>query len=107
MKERRRYERFSLSLPAKIEVVDPPEEMNSFRLWTGNVSAGGAFFYTKEPIAKGIRVRVRLTIQSDTLENITGAKGHVMLGGEVVRSGATGMAIRFQEKFQFLSLRSS
>lgn len=103
---RRKFERFSLELPVTLDVVSTGLKKKSFKLLTSNVSAGGAFFYTEEPIARDTSVRARVIIRCDRLTEISGAQGHVRVEGKVVRSEPKGMAIRFKEKYQFVSLRT-
>ncbi|UCG11137.1 MAG: PilZ domain-containing protein [Deltaproteobacteria bacterium] len=104
MKERRRYERFSLELPAKLEIVTQGEDTQTFDLSTSDISAGGAFFPTKHPFPQGTNIQIRLTVVSDRLRQLTRAEGYVEVGGTVVRSEPAGMAVCFDETYQFASL---
>ena len=101
MQERRQFQRYDLSLPAKIEMVIPGPGKKTFDLRTSDVSAGGAFFRTSAPIPEGTQVRLRLMIRSERLQDLTGAEGRVAVAGTVVRSGPAGMAICFDEHYQF------
>jgi hypothetical protein len=102
MQERRKFERFALELPARIEIARLGEDRETFDLLTSNVSAGGAFFSKKLAITSGTRVRLYLTVSSETLKEETGAQGCVRLSGTVVRTEPKGTAIRFDEDYQFL-----
>ena len=106
MQERRKYERFDLRLPGKIEVVTS-DKQEVLDLLTSDVSAGGAFFRTAEPIPKGAGVKVRLVIASERIKELTGAQGLIKVDGTVVRRNATGMAISFDEDYQIVSLPES
>ena len=99
MQERRKFERFSLRLPAKIEVVSPQQERETLELFTSDVSASGAFFPTNEPLPTGAQVQLRLSLLSAIIRKLTGAQGCVMLEGKVIRSGPSGMAIYFDENY--------
>ena len=102
MEERRKFERFDLELPTKIEMVAFGEEKQTFDLMTSDVSAGGAFFRTKKAIPRGTRVVVNLKISTEWLKSLTDREALIEVGGTVVRSGLEGMAIRFDKEYQFL-----
>jgi hypothetical protein len=99
MKERRKLERFSLQMAAKIKLLSPAEG-EFFSLTSSNISAGGAFFPTSEPITEGARVQLILTIPSEILQKLTGTQSMVEIQGTVVRSEPTGIAIRFDKNYQ-------
>ena len=105
MKERREYERFALSLPSKIEVVGSGKQQ-VLDLLTSDVSAGGAFFYVREPIPQGAQVKLRMILASEALKEMTGAQGLIRVAGTVVRCNARGMAVSFNANYQFVSLPS-
>ena len=99
MKERRKFERFSLGLPAKIEVLNPQRERETCELLTRDVSAGGAFFLTDEPFPTGTQVQLRLSLFSEIIRELTGTQGSLRIEGKVIRSGPSGMAIYFDENY--------
>jgi len=53
MKERRQYKRFAANLSARLEAITPGRK-NVLYLETRDISAAGAFLYTKEFFPKGI-----------------------------------------------------
>jgi len=103
MQERRKYERFPLRLPGKIEVVISAKQ-EVLDVVTTDVSAGGALFHTVEPIPEGAGVKVSLVVGSERIKEMTGAQGLVKVEGTVVRSSPTAMAICFEEKHQIMPL---
>ena len=68
-----------------------------FDLLTDNVSEGGTFIPTHEPIPKGTCVQVRLILVNETVKELAAAQGCILVGGTVVRSGSIGIAICFDE----------
>ena len=104
MHERRKYERFDLRLPGKIEMVTlgKPEVFGAV---TRDVSAGGAFFHTAEPVPEGVRVKLIMILSSEKLKELTSAECLIKIGGTVVRSGPKGMAIGFDENYQVMPLK--
>ena len=105
MKERRKYERFVLWLPSQMEVVTSGK-LEVLDLLTSDVSAGGAFFYTPEPILQGTQVKLSLVVTSQTLKELTAAQGLIKVEGTVVRCNAKGMAVSFDEDYEIVSLPS-
>jgi len=105
IKDRRKHERFPLVLQAMIEVVNSGVEQ-VFDLLTRDVSAGGAFFHTREFIPEGTEVRLDLAVPNERLKELTGAQTLIKVQGRVVRSDPTGVAISFDRKYQILGMKS-
>ena len=105
MKERRQYERFPLTLSTKAETIISGRKQ-VVELETRDVSASGAFIYSKEPFSKGTRFKLDLTVPSERIKELTGAKSLIECEGNVVQSTSTGMAIHFDRNCRIMSLRS-
>ncbi len=105
MQERRKYERFDLRLPGKIEVVTS-EKQEILDVLTGNISAGGGFFHSAKPVPENEQVKIELIVGSKRLEELTGAQGLIRAEGTVVRSSPKGMAIWFHENYQIMPMRA-
>ena len=104
MKERRQYERFPLSLPARLETITS-DKKEVFDFETRDISASGAFIYNKESFPEGTRFKIDLTVPSEKIKELTGAQSLIECEGSVVRSTPTGVAIRCDKKCQILSLK--
>ena len=104
MKERRQYERFSLTLPTRMEPV-ASDRKQVFDFETRDISASGAFIYTKEPFSKGTRFKLNLTVPNNRIKEITGANSLLENEGKIVRSTPTGVGIHFAGECQILSLK--
>ncbi len=105
MKERRQFERFQLSVPARVRIISP-EEKQVFDLWTMNISASGAFLDTTEQFAEGTQFCINLTVPSERIKELTGAESFVKVEGKVVRSTPAGVAVHFEKDCQIMSLKS-
>ena len=97
MTEKRKYERFLLSLRGDIMAVDLGGG-DVLDVVTSDVSAGGTFLLTTKPNAVGARVKLRLNVATKRLRELTGAQGLLKVAGTVVRSSAEGIAICFSEE---------
>ena len=104
VQERRALERFSLRLPAKMELLSAEKHV-VYDLVTTNISANGAYFPMVSPISTDTRVRVTLTISSEFLKRITDCQGVLILDGTVVRTERKGIAVRFDENNSSLAVR--
>jgi len=104
MKERRQFERYAITLPARVETIIS-DRKEVFNLKTRNISASGAFIYTPQPFSKGTRFKIDLTMPSKRIKDLTGAEGLIESEGNVVRSTPEGVAIHFDRECQILSLR--
>ena len=94
MKDRRKYERFVLRLRGKMRVV-ASGNVKILDAVTSDISTGGAFLHTIQPLPAGTRVNLELVLASKGLKAITGTQGSVRVAGTVVRSSFEGTAIRF------------
>lgn len=104
MKERRQYQRFPLSLTARMEMITS-EKKQIFDFETRDISASGAFIYNKESFPVGTRFKLNLTVPSKKIKELTGAKSLIESEGNVVRSVSAGMALHFDKECQIMSLK--
>ena len=104
MEERRQFERFPLTIPARMEMITS-EKKQVFDYETRDISASGAFIYNKESFPEGTRFKINLTVPSKRIKELTGAEGLIESEGNVVRSTPKGVAIHFDRECQILSLR--
>ena len=104
MEERRQFERYTLTLPARVETIIS-DRKEVFDLKTKNISASGAFIYTPQSFPKGKRFKIDLTVSSEKIKELTGSESLIECEGNVVRSTPTGVAIHFDRECQILSLK--
>ena len=93
MEERRKLERFALNLPASIRAIGSVSR--TLDLVTQNISAGGAFFLTDNPLPKGLKVLMELVLKR---ESGLGKAAKLKINGKVIRSQPDGMAIMFMDR---------
>lgn len=97
MKERRRFERYRLALPARLESGDGVGNIPE-GLTTSNISAGGTYLATPEPLQKGMEVRMEIILPFNNLKKVKVEKDAcVMITGKVVRAEASGIAVQFND----------
>ena len=107
MKERRTYERFQLSLPARLE-MNSTERTKIFELQTKDISAAGALLMgTAEQFPTGTRCQLELIVTSERIKELTGVQGLIKLEGTIVRSTPDGVAICFDGECEILGLKGS
>ncbi|RLB83246.1 MAG: hypothetical protein DRH24_07085 [Deltaproteobacteria bacterium] len=104
MEEQRRYQRFPLTLPSRVETISL-DRKQVFELKTRNISASDVFIYTPQPFSQGTRFKIDLTIPSKKIKELTGAESLMECQGNIVRSTPTGVAVHFDRKCRILSLR--
>ena len=104
MEERRELERFKLRLPARVEVVSrvPEVEKDIISIETDNICSGGAFFHTLSPLPKGTQVKIDMVLNFQRLRTPKNKRPHIKVSGNVLRSEATGMAIRFDKAYRII-----
>ena len=107
MKEQRKYERFQLELPARLE-LNSSERPEIFELQTKDISAAGALLSgTTVQFPTGTRCRLELIVISERIKELTGVQGLIKLEGTIVRSTPDGVAICFDGDCQILGLKGS
>jgi hypothetical protein len=106
MKERRKYERLQLELPARLE-MNSSQTTEMFDLQTRNISAAGAFLNTTGRFPVGTRCQLELIVSSERIKELTGVNGLIKVDGTIVRSTPKGVAICFDGDCQILCLKGS
>ena len=104
MEDRRQFERFNLTLPARMETIISNKKQ-VFQLKTRDISASGAFIDTTEKFSEGTRFKMNFTIPSDKIKALTGAMSLIECEGCIVRTAPPGIAICFDKECQILSLK--
>jgi hypothetical protein len=104
LEEQRKYQRFPLTLPVRIEPI-PSDRKQVFEFETRDISASGAFVDTTSPFSNGTRIKMNLTGKSQRIKDLTGAQIFIECEGVVVRSTPTGVAVCFDRNCQILSLK--
>ena len=99
MKEQRQHKRFPAELPVKLELI-ASSRLRPLNVETKDISASGAFIYTKEAsyIPDDTRFIIDLTIPSKNKK----LKNFEKCAGTLVRSTSEGIAIRFNRPAKLL-----
>jgi len=97
-REKRSLPRLELELPARVSKTGG-EDSGALEIRTRDVSAGGAFFQTGEPVPIGTELKIDLILPLDELKKIEGKNAHITLSGKVVRVSRKGMAVCFDKKY--------
>ncbi len=100
--DKREFERFELAFPA---TVVTGEKEHKLQLHTKDISAGGVFLNTEEPLKEGTKVTLEIVISNETLKKLTGYESCIKVGGTVVRSEGEGIAVSFNDQ-KIMPLRS-
>jgi len=106
VEERRRFERFQLRLPVRMEVTISGKR-KIFDFETKDVSAAGVFIETSERFSEGTPVQLSMTLSSNKIQELTGSQSLIKVKGIVVRSAPTGMAVSFAGRREILSLNAN
>jgi hypothetical protein len=107
MKDRRKYERFQLELPARLE-INSLQKAEIFELQTRDISAAGALLIgTTTQFAVGTHCHLELIVNSERIRELTGVQGLIKIEGTIVRSTPEGVAICFDGDCQILGLKGS
>lgn len=101
-KERRKLQRFTLEIPAKIEVIGAGKQRGKIELLTDNICAGGAFFKTPRPLPEGTQVKIDMVLPLEHLKRLSEkySRAYIKVSGTVLRTDPSGMAVSFDEDYE-------
>ncbi len=101
MDEKRKFERFNVNVPARIEISAEEGQREIIDLETDSLSAGGVSLRFARSVPVGCPVKVEVVLKFEQLKTPADPEGIVVIAatGRVLRSGPSGMAIRFNEDY--------
>lgn len=102
--DKRRMERFSLKIPAKLQIKDKPDN-KPLELTTKDVCSGGAYFNTTQPAPIGTEVDVQLVIPISELKKIDADNVVITVSGSVLRANDKGMVVAFNNNYSIAPLQ--
>ena len=105
MRERRASERFQLELKGRMETLHPDKPV-IMEVLIRDISARGALLSAPQSLPEGTRFRLRLTVPSERIKELTGAQSLIRVEGQVIRSTPAGMAVCFDDQYQILGLKT-
>ena len=95
-------ERFDLDIPAYFSFGDlendPTESMLEYRV--KNICAGGAYFFTDNPLKIGTKVDIDFRLDLKKLKNEPSTQSEVKVSGYILRTDSQGMAVKFDRSFK-------
>ena len=100
--KQRKFERFTLNIPAKIETIisGQAKDKEILNLLTKDICAGGAFFHTSQTLPEGTEVKIDFVLDINKLKKLTENRAYIKIKGTVLRSGSEGMAICFHKNYK-------
>jgi hypothetical protein len=111
--DKRNLERFPLEIKARIKTLDSRKDELGIDIKTSNISSGGAFFHTPEPLSEGSDVMIELILPVEKLVKYLNNQEKdyretlVELKGRVLRSEPEGMVIRFDKDFKITPMKEN
>ena len=89
-----------MELPVTITSINKDRTDQVFESTTQDISSGGAFIKTTQPLTMDTEVEMELILPLDKLKKMKGNKVRIKVSGLVVRSGENGMSICFDEDYE-------
>ena len=108
MCEKRRLERYNLSMSTLVRHCGGDEADAVLVVETRDVCAGGAFFVTRSRLPEGTQVRVEMVLPTERFHTAACRDRDVCIrvDGTVLRSDGAGMAVRFDDNYRFCPIDS-
>ena len=117
--EQRLNERFSMHLPVRISTQGGGGKEVLFESITANISSGGVFISTTDPLPAACKVyleflidfedlkKLRFILSLESLQNYQGKPVWVNVSGVVIRHEKDGMAVIYDDDYQLSPIRTS
>jgi hypothetical protein len=106
MKERRKYERFNIPLPVRLETIES-DRKEIIDNETSDISASGTFIPSLRSYPEGTRFVLDFTIPSEDIKEFKYVKALRGSTGTLVRTDSKGMAITFDPECYIVSLNAN
>lgn len=101
-KDRRRAQRFRLSVPLKLMVGEAASgSIETVGVETVDISSAGALVDTEFPLPVGSVLEIDIDIPLERLDDQEGKRARVAVRGKVVRHSGAGMALSFEQDCRF------
>ncbi|MFH1081645.1 MAG: PilZ domain-containing protein [Pseudomonadota bacterium] len=107
MNDKRKFERFDITAPARIEILKPGENGGKILLETHNLSAGGIFIKSARLLPEGSPVKMEILLHFSEPETQTPPDSAtvIVVTGHIIRSTDEGMAICFNDDYDIKSAK--
>jgi hypothetical protein len=105
MKDQRRFERYPIDVPARIELIGSRRKRKVIESHVDDLSAVGGFFPDAKslPVGQLLRVDIFLPFERPNLPGEEYELTIVTVTGHTIRSGPSGTAIAFTEEYRLAS----
>ncbi|MBE0584942.1 MAG: PilZ domain-containing protein [Desulfofustis sp.] len=117
--DQRLHERFTMHLPVRVALINSAGVESFGELITANISSGGAFISTDQPLPIASRLameflisfidlkKLRFILSLDSLRRCAGKPAWVKATGVVIRHEEDGMAVIFDDDYQLSPMHIS
>jgi len=104
MEEKRGMERYCLTVPAKVSVMNHNHQLRGLQAYTKDVSSRGTFLQMDSGLELGQKVHLEIYLSINKLQEFFELDNSVRVevSGQVVRSTHEGVGIRFDKKYSIL-----
>jgi hypothetical protein len=109
MKDQRRFERYPIDVPARIELIGSRRKRKVIESHVDDLSAVGGFFPDAKslPVGQLLKVEICLPFERPNLPPEEYELTIVTVTGHAIRSGPSGTAIAFTEEYGLTSRKIS
>jgi hypothetical protein len=109
MKDQRRFERYPIDVPARIELIGSRRKRKVIESHVDDLSAVGGFFPDAKslPVGQLLKVEISLPFERPNLRPEEYELTIVTVTGHAIRSGPSGTAIAFTEDYRLTSRKMS
>ena len=99
---KRNMDRFDLDIPAYITLQEEenPNKNSILEYRVKNICAGGAYFFTDNPLEIGTKVGIDFRLNLYNHVNKAPKQSEVQLSGSIIRTDSVGMAVKFDNNFK-------
>ena len=103
MDDKRKFERLEINVPVRVEIITQEGQREKYDLEANNLSAVGVYIKHGKLLPEGLEVKIELFFNFEELKTPADPDGKLIIftTGRVLRSGPEGMAIGFNDDYDF------
>ena len=102
MGEKRRFDRYNINIPVKVEIREQDGMSETIYLEAINLAAEGVLIRHGMTLPEGSAIKFEVILNFEDLKTSENPEGTLIMSvnGHVIRNGLEGIAIRFNEDYE-------
>jgi hypothetical protein len=102
MSDKRKFKRYDINVPVRVEIKTPAGSLEKFDFEGINLAAGGILIKKGQSLPEGSQIKLEIMFHFEDLKTLENPEGTLIMTvtGHVVRTESKGIAIHFDEDYE-------